>query len=103
VIRWRESEHPIRRIGPAEVFLNRWWERWWDRWWTGTPRADGDPACELVARRIERNDGLWLWIVRDRDPRERLSAVDVAFREGLDAGSSPACRVASWRVIGIGA
>jgi hypothetical protein len=106
VIRWRESEHPIRRIGPAEVFLNRWWDRWWERWWdrwTGTPRADGDPACELVARRIERNDGLWLWIVRDRDPRERLSAVDVAFREGLDAGSSPACRVASWRVIGIGA
>jgi len=67
------------------------------------PRDDVDPASELVVRRVERHDGLCLWIVRDREPSERLSAIDIDVRDGLDAGDSPACRAASWRVIGIGA
>jgi len=103
VIRWRGSDHRIRRIGPAEVFLKRWWERERQGGVTGMPRDDVDPASELVVRRVERHDGLCLWIVRDREPSERLSAIDIDVRDGLDAGDSPACRAASWRVIGIGA
>lgn len=92
--RWRGRVHAVLRIGPAEVFLGRWW---------GSARpVDGGSGRQILVRRIERRDGLPLWIERDRDPSERLVAIDVACRERLDAVASPACRAASWRVIGIG-
>lgn len=93
-VRWRGDEHPIRRVGPAEIFL--------ERWWVATP-AKGEGTRELLTRRLELRGGLGLWIVRERDSRERLCAVDVTVRDRLDAATSPACRSAAWRVIGIGA
>ncbi len=93
--RWRGRLHAVLWIGPAEVFL--------ERWWGSTRPVDGESGRQILVRRIERRDGLPLWIERDRDPSERLVAIDVACRERLDAAASPACRAASWRVIGIGA
>jgi len=93
VVRWRSADHRLRLVGPAEVFL--------DRWWSATPAADG--VRERVARYLELGDGLGLRIVRDRDPGERLAAPDAVARDRLDPAMSPACRAASWRVIGIGA
>ena len=86
-VRWRGREHPIRRVGGVEIRLAPWWQE----------------ANERILRRIERFDGLGLWIERERHPGERLSSVDILECDRLDPSRSPACRYATWRLIGIGA
>ena len=88
-VRWRGREHEIRRVGAAEILVAPWWRE--------------SPSGERLLRRLERLDGLGLWIERDRDAGERLSAADVVDLDRLDAVRSPACRLATWRLIGIGA